>query len=215
MAVISFQHRFVFIKTRKTAGTSIEIDLAGHLDPGAVITPVEPAVEGHEPRHHVRGGRTLTAHAGCAEIRDFIGAELFAGMAVICVEREPVDKCLSHFHMKRNSPYHNPHGAWRRDWAGYCEDGAFPVDIARYAERDPQTGRWRRRADHVIAWERVDEDLPALLAALGVPGFRLTTRAKAEYRTPVLAGPDDVTPAQRRRIYDAFADSRSVTGLYI
>lgn len=215
MAVISFRHRFVFIKTQKTAGTSIEIDLARRLGPDAIVTPVEPAVDGHEPRHHERGGRALRAHASAGEISDFIGAELFAGMAVICVERAPVDKCLSHFHMKRNSPYHNRDGAWQRDWAGYCEDGGFPVDTARYAERDAQTGRWRRRADHVIAYERLNEDLPALLAALGVPDFQLTSRAKAHYRTPVLVRVEDVTPAQRQRIYHAFADSRALTGLYL
>jgi len=215
MAVISFQHRFVFIKTQKTAGTSIEIDLARRLGPDAIVTPVKPAVEGHEPRHHVNGERTLSAHASASEISDFIGADAFAGMAVICVEREPVDKCLSHFHMKRNSSYHNPDGAYQLDWAGYCEAGAFPVDTARYATRDRQTGRWRRRADHVIAYERLDQDLPALLGALGLAGFGLTARAKADYRTPVLARPEEVTAQQRQRIYDAFADCRALTGLYL
>ncbi|MBI1263437.1 MAG: hypothetical protein GC187_01725 [Alphaproteobacteria bacterium] len=215
MAVISFHHRFVFIKTQKTAGTSIEIDLAACLGSDAVVTPVEPAVAGHAPRNHVQGARTLTAHASASQIREFIGAGAFAGMAVICVEREPVDKCLSHFHMKRNSPYHNPDGAYRSDWAQYCQEGAFPVDIARYAERDAQAGRWRRRADHVIAYERLNEDLPGLLAALGVEGFQLTSRAKSDYRTPVLVRPEDVTPAQRQRIYEAFAGSCALTGLYL
>ncbi len=215
MTVISFQHRFVFIKTQKTAGTSIEIDLAGHLGPDAVITAVEPAVKGHDPRNHIRGGRALRAHADIGEIREFLGADVLASMAILCVEREPVDKCLSHFHMKRNSPYHNPDGAYTRDWAEYCEEGAFPVDTARWAERDAQSGRWRRRADHVIAYERLETDLPALLAGLGVPDFRLTSRAKSGYRAPVLARAEDVTPAQRQRIYDAFADSRALTGLYI
>ena len=215
MTVISFQYRFVFLKTRKTAGTSIEIDLARHLGPDAVVTPVKPAVEGHEARHHVRDGRVLSAHADVREIRDFLGAEVFAGMAVLCVEREPVEKCLSHFHMKRNSSFHNPDGAYTRDWAGYCEDGAFPVDTARWAERDANTRVWRRRVDHVIAYERLDQDLPAMLEALGVTGFKLNARAKAEYRMPVLARPEDVTPSQRKRIYDAFSDSRALTGLYV
>ncbi len=54
-----------------------------------------------------------------------------------------------------------------------------------------------------------------MLEALGVTGFKLNARAKAEYRTPVLARPEDVTPAQRKRICDAFADSRALTGLYV
>ncbi len=125
MTVISFQHRFVFIKTQKTAGTSIEIDLARHLGPEAVVTPVKPAVEGHEARHDVRAGRVLSAHADVREIRDFLGAEVFAGMAVLCIERELVDKCLSHFHTKRNSSFHNPDGAYTRDWAAIARTARF------------------------------------------------------------------------------------------
>jgi len=67
----------------------------------------------------------------------------------------------------------------------------------------------------VIAYERLDQDLPALLGALGLAGFGLTARAKADYRTPVLARPEEVTAQQRQRIYDAFADCRALTGLYL
>lgn len=38
--LISHEHRFIFIKTRKTAGTSIEISLASLMGPMDVITPV-------------------------------------------------------------------------------------------------------------------------------------------------------------------------------
>ncbi|MBK5935442.1 sulfotransferase family 2 domain-containing protein [Halorhodospira halophila] len=40
MTVISHRHQFVFIKTRKTAGSSLELALAKHAGPDDVITPV-------------------------------------------------------------------------------------------------------------------------------------------------------------------------------
>lgn len=49
--VISHQHKFIFIKTAKTAGTSIEVFLSKHCGPQDVFTPTRPAVEGHEPRN--------------------------------------------------------------------------------------------------------------------------------------------------------------------
>jgi hypothetical protein len=41
--IISHEHRFVFIKTRKTAGSTIEALLRSHAGEGAVITPLLPA----------------------------------------------------------------------------------------------------------------------------------------------------------------------------
>ena len=43
--IISHAHRFVFIKTRKTAGTSIEIELSKRCGPDDIITPILPKDE--------------------------------------------------------------------------------------------------------------------------------------------------------------------------
>ena len=43
--IVSHQHRFVFVKTRKTAGTSIEIALAQHCGPDDIITPIDEVDE--------------------------------------------------------------------------------------------------------------------------------------------------------------------------
>ncbi|HUS65246.1 MAG TPA: hypothetical protein VMZ28_11915 [Kofleriaceae bacterium] len=51
--VISHRHRFVFIKTRKTAGTSVEIVLSSLAEADAVVTPTTPP----EPDHHPRNWR--------------------------------------------------------------------------------------------------------------------------------------------------------------
>jgi len=36
--IASHRHRFVFVKTRKTAGTSLEIALSRHCGPDDVVT---------------------------------------------------------------------------------------------------------------------------------------------------------------------------------
>ena len=41
--IVSHRYRFIFIKTRKTAGTSIELALSSFLGPDDIITPVGPA----------------------------------------------------------------------------------------------------------------------------------------------------------------------------
>ena len=54
VVIISHSHRFVFVKTKKTAGTSIEVYLSPLLDPNDVVTPVgeEEASLGHAPRNY-------------------------------------------------------------------------------------------------------------------------------------------------------------------
>lgn len=52
--IASFSRGFVFIKTRKTAGTSIEIALSRFCDAGDIITPISPT---DESVRHQQGGR--------------------------------------------------------------------------------------------------------------------------------------------------------------
>lgn len=53
--IVAFSRKFVFIKTRKTAGTSIEIALSRFCDEGDIITPISPA---DEIVRRQQGGRT-------------------------------------------------------------------------------------------------------------------------------------------------------------
>lgn len=43
--IISYLHNFIFIKTKKTAGTSMEVALATHAGPDDVVTPFGPREE--------------------------------------------------------------------------------------------------------------------------------------------------------------------------
>jgi len=53
--IISHKFKFVFVKTRKTAGTSIEMALRPHLGPDDVATPIrEDTASGRSPLRHGR-----------------------------------------------------------------------------------------------------------------------------------------------------------------
>ena len=123
--IISHRHRFIFIKTQKTAGTSIEVALSKVIGDDAVVTPVYPPVEGHHPRNfelpgdpaldrrwrarHRRQqlsrrlqGRPVAAqptaywnHMRLREVLRVAGEERLAGYTTFAFERDPFDKVRS------------------------------------------------------------------------------------------------------------------------
>jgi hypothetical protein len=50
--IVSHEHRFVFLKTRKTAGTSVELALSNLAGDDAIVTPLEPLEARHDPRNY-------------------------------------------------------------------------------------------------------------------------------------------------------------------
>ncbi|MBY6172536.1 hypothetical protein KUV68_24530 [Mameliella alba] len=211
MTIVSFRYNLVFIKTAKTAGTSIEVDLSRRVEESAIVTPIIPAMPGHRPRNW--GGDPEAPvyynHMPATRLRALLGTAWFDRMTRFCVEREPVEKCISHFHMLRNSPAHSRGG--ELSWADYIAAGEFPVDLHRYSEL--RNGHRRLLVDRVLRYDRLAEDLPALLAGQGIEGFRLTARAKSEYSANRLITAAEVTDEQRARIHAAFADTLALTGI--
>jgi len=214
MAIISYQHNFIFVKTTKTAGTSIEIDLSAVAGGDAIVTPIVPTVSGHAPRHFQddTGKAAFFNHMPASRIQALIGDRQFAAMHSFCVEREPVAKCISHFHMLRNSPQHNSAGQYKNNWSDYCAEGRFPVDIEKYSE--VREGRRMLLVDTILAYESLPQSLPALLRSFGIADFNLKAQAKSEYSRKKLVDITEVTPAQRQRIYAAFAKTCALTGMY-
>ena len=49
--LLSHTHKFIFVKTRKTAGTSIEVDLSKFMSDEDIVTPIIPEEPGHIPRN--------------------------------------------------------------------------------------------------------------------------------------------------------------------
>lgn len=213
VAIISHQHNFIFVKTRKTAGTSIEVELSKILDHEAIVTPVIPPVPGHQPRNWRRGilRKPYYNHMPATLIRSALGADRFERMFKFCVEREPVGKCISHFHMLKNSEIHGARAARDLTWERYCDQGDFPIDVEKYSVRTP--GSKVRLVDVVIPYETLNASLGDIMSRVGISPFDLNTKAKGEYSATRYVRKEDVTTKQRETIYHAFAESIAVAGL--
>ncbi|MFY0659617.1 MAG: hypothetical protein JXR15_03925 [Shimia sp.] len=209
MAIVSFKHNFIFLKTAKTAGTSVEVDLSPVAGSDAVVTPILPPEPGHHPRNYAGedGEPQFYNHMTAAIMRDALGASRFDSMFKFCIEREPVSKCISRFHMLRNSKRHNRRGSYKLSWEEFVQKGIFPIDVSRYAIDGD------RVIDRILRYDELPYALENLMRELDVPDFKLTTNAKSTFSQNVLITQDDVTDAQKDIIYEAFAESIELSGI--
>jgi hypothetical protein len=60
MTIISFSHNFIFVKTRKTAGTSLEVHLAQQCADDDIISPIYPETSVHKPRNYIQQTGLIT-----------------------------------------------------------------------------------------------------------------------------------------------------------
>lgn len=198
--IVSHKHRFIFVKTVKTAGTSIEVDLSQHVGPDDIVTPFGLAEVGHQPRNFVVNGKRLRGHAKARDVRALLGPEIFDSYYKFCVEREPVDKCISHYSMKKNSPRHNL--KWPdMTFDQYVAEGNFPVNRGKYTDKDG-----RVIVDRILRYETLAEELAEVCRHLGF-NCNLKARAKSNWRADI-----EVTPDQASEIYRVFSASNEITG---
>ncbi|MEJ8569496.1 hypothetical protein [Elongatibacter sediminis] len=191
--IISHTYRFIFVKTIKTAGTSIEAYLSPHCGDQDVFTPLNPPVSGHQPRNFGR----FYNHFSAWGIRQAVPADIWNTYFKWCVERNPWDKTVSDYCMLR----HRSGG--RVSFEDYLARGRFPRSWELYTDMDNQT----ILVDQVLRYENLDTELGAVFDRLGVPWEgRLGVRAKSGYRTDPRPYQEWFDESQRDRVARAFAD---------
>lgn len=203
--IISHKYKFIFIKTVKTAGTSVEVDLNRMLGPRDVATTILPPVEGHTPQNETwrKWGlfrRKYFNHMPARAVRESVGRKTFRDYFVFCVEREPIDKCISHFNMLKNSPLHN-NGNEELTIDAYIQRKGFPIDTQKYTD---EAGNLI--VDRIIRYEALADELRKVGEMLGFE-VTLKARAKAGFREEI-----KLSDTQADTIYEAFKSSNKFTG---
>jgi len=168
--ILSHKYKFIFIKTVKTAGTSIEIFLSRHCGEDDVVTPIIPPVEGHVPRNHEGFYNHMPAH----EVRQKVPEAVWNGYYKFCVERNPWDKVISQYCML------NHRSGGRLSFAQFMNGPDLPFNFQRYM--DPSGDRLI--VDRVLKYESLMDELGEVFGRLGIPfDGSLHVNAKSEYRT--------------------------------
>jgi hypothetical protein len=225
--ILSHEHKFIFIKTAKTAGTSIEVFLSKHCSPKDVVTPIAPPVEGHQPRNYEglidpipeilqRPGKVLSVlrhtvtsrekfynHMPASEIKNQVPADVWNGYFKFCVERNPWDKVLSHYHM------HAAREGGSLTLDEYLARGRLPINYFRYTDRSGT----KIIVDRILCYENLLAELSEVFSKLNIPfDGTLGVAAKSEYRTDRRPYQQVFNDDQRRIVEKVFAKEIELHG---
>ncbi len=124
--IISHEHRFIFVKTHKTAGSSLEVALARECAEGDIVSHMEDniasgiprnygptsalgaAYNRHKllrkliPRHSSLLGAFYYEHMPAWRIRELVGEGIWSEYFTFCFERNPWDKVVSYYLWKKH-----------------------------------------------------------------------------------------------------------------
>jgi hypothetical protein len=197
--IICHEHEFIFIKTSKTAGTSVEIALSRHCGEDDIISSIKPEDEitrretgGRGPQHHlapladyrladvsrlIRKGkqkRRFYHHMPADEIRERVGAEIFDRYYKFCIVRNPWDRFVSLYYWRFKT---EPRPSLRE----FAESSA--ARTLRERSFDLYTIDGEIVVDRVCRFENMAEDLEAVRRKVGIPEPLELPHAKSRFRS--------------------------------
>lgn len=167
--ILSHKYRFIYIRCRKTASTSIELALSRVCGPYDVITPMlapedealRSQLGGHGPQNHLNfdGTSRFYGHMPAAEVRLLAGEDVWASYYKWCVERHSWDKVISHYCRRHRDP------ATRPPLLTFLESGGAhrAVNFRLYTIGGEVT------VDHIVRYEHLALGLAQIAALLGLP----------------------------------------------
>jgi len=209
--ILSHDRQFIFIKTKKTAGSSIELALSQICGPMDIITPLLPKEErdlrkGPGPQNFIRDFREPVSmrpdgvpkaelsrdyfnHITARKLRDYVGPAIWARYLKIGFVRNPWDRAVSNFHWRLRRQTDKSPAAFKQFLVEY--------QLVRPPLWDIISIEDKLALDFVGRYESLGEDFSRLLKMLGYDADLSLGDAKTNVRSTV------------SRDYRAFYDDES------
>ncbi|WP_181310477.1 sulfotransferase family 2 domain-containing protein [Nocardioides campestrisoli] len=183
--IVSHQHRFVFLKTRKTAGTSVEIALSKICGPDDIISRISPedeelraAAGGRGPQNHESPPLVRRAfnHMPAQKVRKVLGRATWDDYYRFAIERNPWDTVVSLYYWKFRE---RPGARVAPPFSEFVDEESVEqlAENQRIYRIDGKVA-----VDRILRYERLGEELAEVWEHLGLPGSPELPRAKGSAR---------------------------------
>lgn len=178
--IVSHRHRYVFVKTAKTAGTSVEIALSASCGPDDVITAISDEDEALRQQLGFRGPQNNLSPSGEETFYNHISIADARALAPIdgyfsfCIERNPWDRVISQYYWATRERADPP------SLSAYLRSKA--VLILRRRGIELYTVDGEVAVDRICRYEQLEEELDRVYEELGLPERPELPRAKSGFR---------------------------------
>ena len=179
--IISHKHKFIFIKTKKTAGTSVEISLSAICGEEDILAPI--SLEDEETRKNL-GYRTkqnfnlkgfeLHSHYPAKNIKKLLEDNIWKDYYKFCFERNPWDKVISWYYWHYQQETKPTISDFIESGEASLVSGPGGYDL--YTENDGVI------IDHVCYYENIENELEHIKNTLNLPTIPPLTKAKSHTR---------------------------------
>jgi hypothetical protein len=185
--IVGHLHRFIFIKTNKTAGTSLEIALSEICGENDIVTQISPEDELIRKslgfctaQNYIFPEKKILfrAHTKAIEIKEFLGDEIWNSYYKFCFERNPWDKVISHYYWRGGDERFSSIG-------GYIKAG----ELAKIKAFNHYSDKGEIIVDKVFSFENLENALNEistilnLLNGLKMPEYQAKSGFRKDFRT--------------------------------
>lgn len=191
--IISHSRKFIFIKSRKTAGTSLETALSNFCSGDDVVTPLGDFEFNKDAtgrwQHKAMNVGNHEQHDGAITIRDRVGPKIWNEYFKFSITRNPWDRVVSLYTWRsRNERKTSQSGGLLRKIMGTDDElQRTRQNFAHYL-----TGDWETNDDFyvvddelcvdcVLRYEHLEDDVVSLCSRIGMPTIELP-RLKSGFR---------------------------------
>lgn len=220
--IISHKHKFIFIKTHKTAGTSIEIALSKYCGEDDVITPIVVDDELIRKGLGYRGPQNCYApllkytkrnwrklilsgrrvkffnHAPASFVKKYVDNDVWNSYYKFSFERNPWDKAVSWYYwVQKGKPYMSISDFIRAGW------------LNRIKGFDLYSISGEIAVDRVCMFENLQDEIEILSSIIGLPEVPELPQAKTKIREDKRHYRDILEVEDREAISQVF--SREIT----
>ena len=224
--IISHKHKFIFLKTNKTAGTSIEIALSEFCGEEDIITPISYKDEQTRKSLGFRGAQNYKAHFSqyllsdwirffikgkrkqfydhiCArKVKGLIREELWNRYYKFCFERNPWDRVISLYYFKTSEP--------RPSISEFIESGK--ISVLKKRGFLIYTIGGELAVDRVYLYENLYNEIEKISKRFGFPHRPNLPNAKGNYRIDKRHYREILSHEERLKIAKIFAKEIELFG---